>query len=121
MVTAASECRQGLFQDADFAGDLKDSKSTSGGMLYTFVPKNWTCKTQTAVSHTSTEAEKFSLSVGVTWKEILALNLWDMIIDVLESLAAEPVHETYLPNSSFKSGLVVRQDQLGSWNPDQVR
>ena len=30
---AASECRLGLFQDADFAGDLADSKSTSGGML----------------------------------------------------------------------------------------
>ena len=26
----ASECRLGLFEDADFAGDLADSQSTSG-------------------------------------------------------------------------------------------
>ena len=30
---AASECRLGLLQEADFAGDLKDSKSASGRML----------------------------------------------------------------------------------------
>ena len=38
------QCRLGLFQDSDFAGDLEDSKSTSGGLLcilgsHTFVPK----------------------------------------------------------------------------------
>ena len=36
----------------DFAGDLEDSKSTSGGILCiigspTFVPISWMCKTQT--------------------------------------------------------------------------
>ena len=30
---AAKQCRLGLFQDSDFAGDLEDSKSTSGGTL----------------------------------------------------------------------------------------
>ena len=30
----AKQCRLGLFQDSDFAGDLEDSKSTSGGTLY---------------------------------------------------------------------------------------
>ena len=39
----AKQCRLGLFQDSDFAGDLEDSKSTSGGSLcifgsHTFVP-----------------------------------------------------------------------------------
>ena len=29
----AKQCRLGLFQDSDFAGDLEDSKSTSGGAL----------------------------------------------------------------------------------------
>ena len=29
----AKQCRLGLFQDSDFAGDLEDSKSTSGGPL----------------------------------------------------------------------------------------
>ena len=32
----AKQCRLGLFQDSDFAGDLEDSKSTSGGRLYVF-------------------------------------------------------------------------------------
>ena len=39
----AQQCRLGLFQDSDFAGDLEDTKSTSGGVLcifgsHTFVP-----------------------------------------------------------------------------------
>ena len=56
----AKQCRLGLFQDSDFAGDLEDSKSKSGGTLcvfgsQTFVPKSWMCKKQTSVSHSSTE------------------------------------------------------------------
>ena len=34
--TAKLLCRLGLFQDSDFAGDLEDSKSTSGGTLCVF-------------------------------------------------------------------------------------
>ena len=30
----AKQCRLGLFQDSDFAGDLEDSKSTSAGTLW---------------------------------------------------------------------------------------
>ena len=57
----AQQCRLGLFQDSDFARDLEDSKSTSGGVLcifgsHTFVPISWMCKKQTSVSHGSTEA-----------------------------------------------------------------
>ena len=58
----AQQCRLGLFQDSDFAGDFEDSKSTSGGIpcmfgSHTFVPIGWMCKKQTSVSHSSTEAE----------------------------------------------------------------
>ena len=54
----AKQCRLGLFQDSDFAGDLEYSKSTSGGTLCIFgshacVPISWMCKKQTAVSHRS--------------------------------------------------------------------
>ena len=54
----AKQCRLGLFQDSDFAGDLEDSKSTSGGTLcvfgsHTFVPISWMCKKQTSVSPSS--------------------------------------------------------------------
>ena len=52
----AQHCRLGLFQDSDSAGDLEDSKWTSGGVLCifgsrTFVPISWMCKRQTSVSH----------------------------------------------------------------------
>ena len=66
----AEQCRLGLFQDSDFAGDLEDSKSTSGGTLcifgsHTFVPLSWMCKKQTSVSHSSTESEIISLDAGL--------------------------------------------------------
>ena len=57
-------------QDTDFAWDLEDSKSTSGGTLcvfgsHTFVPKGWMCKKQTAVSNSPTESEIISLDIGL--------------------------------------------------------
>ena len=59
----AQQCRLGLFQDSDFASDVEDSKSTSGGILcmfgsHAFVPRSWLCKKQT------TEAEPISLDAG---------------------------------------------------------
>ena len=41
----AQQCRLGLFQDSDFAGDLEDSKSTSGGTLCVF-GKSYICSNQ---------------------------------------------------------------------------
>ena len=78
----AKQCRLGLFQDSDFAGDLEDSKSTSGRTLcvfgsHTFVPISWMCKKQTAVSHSSTESEIISLDTGLRLNGLLALELWD--------------------------------------------
>ena len=66
----AKQYRLGLFQDSDSAGDLEDSKSTSGGTLcvfgsHTFVPISWMCKKQTSVSHSSTESEIISLDAGL--------------------------------------------------------
>ena len=54
----------GLFQDADCAGDLPDSKSTSGGVLcmfrsQTLVPISSSRQKQATVSHSSTETEHF--------------------------------------------------------------
>ena len=66
----AKQCTLGLFQDSDFAGDLEDSKSTSGGTLcvfgsHTFVPISWMCKKQTSVSHSSTESEIISFEAVI--------------------------------------------------------
>ena len=84
----AKQCRLGLFQDSDFAGDLEDSKSTSGGTLcifgsHTFVPISWMCKKQTSVSHSSTESEIISLDTGLRLDGLPALELWDLIVSVL--------------------------------------
>ena len=40
----AKQCRLGLFQDSDFAGDLEDSKSTSGGTLCVWRSYIWSNK-----------------------------------------------------------------------------
>ena len=84
MGNTAKQCRPGLFQDSDFAGDLEDSKSTCGGTLcifrsHTFVPISWMCKKQTAVSHSSTESEIISLDTGLRLDGLPALELWDPI------------------------------------------
>ena len=84
----AKQCRLGLFQDSDFAGDLEDSKSTSGGTLcvfgsHTLVPISWMCKKQTLVSHSSTESEIISSDAGLRLDGIPALDLWDLIVLVI--------------------------------------
>ena len=78
----SKQSRLGLFQDSDFAEDLEDSKSTSGGTLcvfgsHTCVPIGWMCKKQTSVSHSSTESE-----AGLRLDGIPALDLWDLIVAV---------------------------------------
>ena len=88
----AKQCRLGLFQDSDFAGDLEDSKSTSGGTLcvfgsHTFVPISWMCKKQTAVSHSLTESEIISLDTGLRLDGLPALELWDLIVSVLGNIS----------------------------------
>ena len=91
MGNTAKKCRLGLFQDSDFAGDLEDSKSTSGGTLcmfgsHRFVPISWLCKKQTAVSHSSTESEIISLDTGLRLDGLPALELWDLIVSVFGSM-----------------------------------
>ena len=92
MGNTVKQCRLGLFQDSDFAGDLEDSKSTSGGTLcvfgsHTFVPISWMCKKQTSVSHSSTEFEIISLDTGLRLDGLPALELWDLIVRVLGNVS----------------------------------
>ena len=86
----AQQCRLGLNQDFDFARDLEDSKSTSGGILcifgsHTFVSTSWMWKKQTSFSHSSTEADVISLDAGLRMDGIPALDLWDSVIEVFHS------------------------------------
>ena len=86
----AQQCRLGLFQDSDFAGDLEDSKTTSRGLLcifgsHTSVPISWMCKKQTSVSHSCTEAEIISVDPGLRMDGIPAIDLWDLVKEVFDS------------------------------------
>ena len=70
LVTLQNNADWDCFQDSDLAGELEESKSTSGGILcifgsHTFVPICWMCKNQTSVSHCSTESEIISLDAGL--------------------------------------------------------
>ena len=75
----------GLYCDSDFAGDKKDRKSPSGVLLVllsprTFFPLTAVSKRQTAVSHSSTEAEVVGANEGVRAVGIPALDLWEHIL-----------------------------------------
>jgi hypothetical protein len=88
---APGDCWLTLFSDTSFAGDLRDSKSTSGGILClvgpnTFVPINWICKKQGAVSHSTAEAEVISLDAGVRLEGLPALSFWSLVIDVFDPI-----------------------------------
>ena len=88
----AKQCRLGLFQDSDFAGDLEDSKSTSGGTLcafgsHTFVPISWMSTKQTSISHSSTESEIISLDTGLRLDGLPALELKDLIVSVFGNIS----------------------------------
>ena len=50
---------------------------------HTFVPISWMCKKQTAVSHSSTESEIFSLDTGLRLGGLPNLELWDLIVSVV--------------------------------------
>ena len=102
----AKQCRLGLFQDSDFAGDLEDSKSTSGGTLcffgsHTFVPISWMCKKRTSVSHSSTESEIISLDTGLRLDGLPALDLWDLIVAVLHGNTYQSNQERRDPCTSL--------------------
>ena len=94
-VTLLNNADWDCFQDSDFAGDLEDSKSTSGGTLcifrsHTLVPTSWMCKKQTSVSHSSTDSEIISLDAGLRLDGIPALDLWDLIVFVLGNTIQTP-------------------------------
>ena len=88
------ECKIALYADASFAGDLRDSKSTTGSFMAiigprTFVPISWMCKKQGAVSHSSSEAEVISLDASLRMEGISMLMLWDTVIDVIHGKPAQ--------------------------------
>ena len=87
------DCKLGSFQDASFAGDMRDSKSTSESLLcvlgsHTFVPMSWMCKKQTAVSRSSAESETISLDAGLGLDGLPALQCGQCMLRTLSSRSA---------------------------------
>ena len=112
------KCRLGLFQDSDFAGDLEDSKSTSGGLFcifgsQTFVPISWMWKKQTSHSHRSTDAGVISLDAGFRMDGIPALDLWDLVVEVFHSSP----NQTDKPKVPQLQGNLLRNTTLRMKNP----
>ena len=90
------DCWIAMFVDASFAGDLQDSKSTSGMYLClvgpnTFVPISWLCKKQGAVSHSSTESEVISLESSLRQEGLPALMLWDVVVRVFQRPSGQQI------------------------------
>ena len=117
----AKQCRLGLFQDSDFAGDLEDSKFTSGGTLcifgsHTFVPRSWMCNKQTSVSHSSTESEIIPLDAGLRLDGIPALDLWDLIVTVLHGNA----HQSNQVRRGGSSAVLLQSGQDEKWWADSM-
>ena len=79
----AQQCRLDIFQDSDFAGDVKTQKSTSGGIgenpVYPWQSHvsshKLDCKKQTSVSHSSTESYSITLDASSRMDGIPALDL----------------------------------------------
>ena len=53
------------------------------------------CKKQSSVSHTSTESEIITLDAGPRMDGLSALDLWDIVVEVLRSKndTAQPNHD----------------------------
>ena len=74
-----------LFADADFAGDSTTMRSTSGVFLVILGPNSYfplaaTSKKQTAVSHSTPEAEIVAADLAVRTEGIPAVELWKVLL-----------------------------------------
>ena len=80
-----SALRLRLYADADFAGDRPEFKSTSGVFLAmvgpnTFFPLAAKAQKQTAVAHSTVEAEIVSAGFAVRTVGLPALDLWETVL-----------------------------------------
>ncbi len=85
-VTAQPTSELGLFSDADFAGDRAGMRSTSGVFLalygpHSFFPLSAQSKKQTAVSHSTVEAEIIAADQALRTSGLPAIPLWTKILN----------------------------------------
>ena len=114
----ADKCHVLLYSDADFAGDMHRSKSTSGMYVAivgpnTFAPVAAHCKKQTCVSHSSTESEIVAAELAIRSEGLQILTFWEHVtllfcsrhcppdIATTEGLSNDPFSANYSPLSYF--------------------
>ena len=80
------DLRLDLYADADFAGDKKTMKSTSGCIIAltgpnTYMPLSAFSNRQTAVSHSTPEAEIVAADAAMRKEGLPFLQIWDVLLD----------------------------------------
>ena len=80
-----SDLSLSLYCDADFGGDVKDMKSTSGFVLAiegenSFALLGWGSKKQKVISRSTTESEFVSLSSALFQEAIPMLEVWQKLV-----------------------------------------
>ena len=86
----AKQCRLGLFQDSDFAGDL-DSQRQHLEEFCAFSKVTRLCQSVGCARnwlqfHTALQAEIICLDAGLRMDVVPALTLWDLVIEVFHSV-----------------------------------
>ena len=76
-----------LYSDADYAGDVKTAKGTSGTYIAivgprAFMPICALSKKQTCVSHSSTESEIIAAEYGVRIEGLQILTCWEHVVQL---------------------------------------
>ena len=84
------------------------------------------CKKQTSASHSSTESEIISLDAGLRMDGIPALDLWDLVFEVLQSSLNQPVQGNLLRDKDQRKHTNIttkkhpNRDDLELFNVDHV-
>ena len=104
-----SDLSLSLYCDADFGGDVKDMKSTSGFVLAiegenSFALLGWGSKKQKVISRSTTESEFVSLSSALFQEAIPMLEVWQKLIPTINLVIHEDntaciaiLHKGYSP------------------------
>ena len=90
MGNTAQHCRWGLFQDSDFAGHLEDSKSTSEGSYVSLKVEHSSpivgcARNKRQYPQFYSGSEIISLDAGLRVDGLPALDLWDVVMELLRS------------------------------------
>ena len=98
----AQHCLSCLFQDSDFVGEFEDSKSSSGGSCVYSEVEHMSFSVGCAKSKHQyptvlQNLKSFRLDAGQRMDGLPALDLWDVVIEVLRSITNTKKSTTPVP------------------------